>query len=438
MKKYLLSTFFLVLSFTGRTQEGTIKEAAKAFIEHLKNARYTEAESSIDSSVIHMLNAKVLENAWNTITRQFGVLKTGEAQVTKTGTYYLAIIPLLETSLPLEYKLTFKENVKLVGFNLSPIQKKSLYKDPVYAQSGNYRMEDIKISSGTFELPGVLTLPVTEGPFPVVVFIHGSGPADKDNQVGGSKMFRDLAIGLAQKGIATIRYDKRTKVYGGRSKRENVPFTVRDETEDDALAAIEFASKVKGADGTRLYALGHSLGGMLLPRIAERSASLKGIMIAAAPARPLQDISMEQNELLFSQKPNKTAADTLQLKTVMATLKATRFTSLEGRDPDSATVYGPASYVVDLNNYYPLQTVKRFPGEVLILQGERDFQVGMKDLELWRETLKENKQAKSTTFSGLNHLFVPAGQTNTIADYDGANNVPPEVIEAISSWILKK
>ena len=64
------------------------------------------------------------------------------------------------------------------------------------------------------ELPGILTVPKGEGPFPVVVLLQGSGASDKDESVGNLKPFRDLAEGLAERGIAVYRFDKRSYVYG--------------------------------------------------------------------------------------------------------------------------------------------------------------------------------------------------------------------------------
>ena len=56
-------------------------------------------------------------------------------------------------------------------------------------------------------------------PFPGVVLVHGSGPNDRDESIGPNKPFRDLAEGLASRGIAVLRYDKRTRTHAGRVAR---------------------------------------------------------------------------------------------------------------------------------------------------------------------------------------------------------------------------
>ena len=76
--------------------------------------------------------------------------------------------------------------------------------------------ENIKVTADpAYPLDGLLTLPDgTEGPFPAVVMVHGSGPSNKDERVLKLTPFKDLAEGLAKRGIASLRYDKRTFAYG--------------------------------------------------------------------------------------------------------------------------------------------------------------------------------------------------------------------------------
>lgn len=70
------------------------------------------------------------------------------------------------------------------------------------------------------------------------MLVHGSGPNDRDDTIGPNKPFKDLPHGLGARGIAVLRYDKRTKVHGGKMTAPNLKLTVFEETiEDAALAA---------------------------------------------------------------------------------------------------------------------------------------------------------------------------------------------------------
>jgi dienelactone hydrolase len=93
-----------------------------------------------------------------------------------------------------------------------------------------------------------------------------SGPNDRDETIGPNKPFQDLAWGLASQGIAVLRYDKRTRVYPAQFVA--LPnATVKEETIDDALAAVALLRNTPNIDQHRIFVLGHSLGGMLVPRI---------------------------------------------------------------------------------------------------------------------------------------------------------------------------
>ena len=156
------------------------------------------------------------------------------------------------------------------------------------------RRIDIEVQIGDRnDLPGTLTLPRGAGPFPVVVLVHGSGAHDRDETIGANKPFRDIAHGLAERGIAVLRYEKRTYRY--RRLLSDEQFTIDRETTYDALQAIAYLRQSRFIDHRRIFVLGHSQGGMLAPRIAGRAPDVAGVILLAAPARPLLDLLVEQH-----------------------------------------------------------------------------------------------------------------------------------------------
>src|SRR5260370_15960 len=103
---------------------------------------------------------------------------------------------------------------------------------------------------------------------------------------------RDLAWGLASRGIAVVRYDKRTRVYGARMQSRFI--TLDAEVIDDARAALYLARSASVLDSARVFLLGHSLGAMLAPTIAARDGHLAGVILLACPARRFADVLRDQ------------------------------------------------------------------------------------------------------------------------------------------------
>jgi dienelactone hydrolase len=279
----------------------------------------------------------------------------------------------------------------------------------------------VTIGSDQWKLPGTLTLPSGDGPFAAVVLVHGSGPSDRDNTKGASKIFRDLAEGLASRGIAVLRYEKRTQLY-----RSAKPATVDEETVTDAARAIALLRTQKEIDGRRIYVLGHGLGGYVAPRIAEEDGKLAGIILFAANARPIEDVVLDQAQYL-----NVPAKDMEGIRAAVKRVKA-----LDPADSDAPPLLGmPVTYLLDLKTYDPVAAARNQTIPILVLQGERDFEANTKDFALWKSGLGARKDVKFQSYSQLNHLFVAGEGKSSEAEYRKPAHVAPEVIDEIAGWV---
>jgi hypothetical protein len=294
------------------------------------------------------------------------------------------------------------------------------------------------VGSGEWALPGTLTLPVGDGPFPAIVLVHGSGANDRDETVGPNKPFRDLAWGLASRGIAVLRYEKRTKQYAAKFTGEGrAKLTVKEETVDDALAAVALLRQTKEIDPARIYVLGHSLGAYLLPKIGVADPQITGLIGLAGPVRPLEDLILEQYTYVLS-LDGVSAEERAQLDELAAQVARVRDPGLSATTPAVDLPLGiPASYWLDLRGYNPAEVAKGLTQPMLILQGGRDYQVTVVDFEGWQSALasRSSDGTRLKLYPNLNHLFMAGEGKSTPAEYEIAGNVAEEVIVDIADWI---
>lgn len=301
-----------------------------------------------------------------------------------------------------------------------------------YANASDFTETRLTLQIKKFKLPAILTMPThAKGPVAGVVLVHGSGPQDMDETQGPNKVFRDLAWGLAANGVATLRYEKRTRKYGARINPEKI--NLEWETIDDALAGAKLLRRQKGIGGGRVFILGHSLGGMAAPLIAERDSKLAGIIIMAGNARPLVELIEDQLTYLsgLGGKEAEQARAILDVsRPAIAAIKAGK--PEEAKEP---LLGAPNAYWADLSRRDTLSAAEKLTMPLLILQGGRDYLVTMKDYDLWTSRLGKKKSVTFKLYPDLNHGMIPGKATPGPADDITAGHVDVTVIKDIAAWV---
>ena len=254
------------------------------------------------------LSPEVFKDMFKQSEKQFGQLQSkGEWQKESAQGITLYHSDLKFERYSLRFLLSFDADGKMNTIRLMPVPAASTARPVVYNKEKMLE-RDVTVGADGFKLPGTLTLPVGKRKVPVVIFVHGSGPQDRDETVGPNKPFRDLAWGLAERGIATLRYEKRTKAYGAACVPEGREIDYDTESVDDAVAIAAWAKTLPEVDSDSVYVLGHSLGATLAPRIAEQADGLAGIILVAALARPFEDAIVEQVTYISSLKDSSDSA----------------------------------------------------------------------------------------------------------------------------------
>lgn len=339
-----------------------------------------------------------------------------------------------------EFKMTvvYGSDGKIVGLYLSSGAS-------VTTPPSDVIEKDIIIGEGTaYPLMGKITYKKgLTGKNPTVILVHGSGPNDMNESVGATTTFADLAYGLAQKGIVVIRYDKRTYAYSGKMTQLQTAgtLTVKEESVDDAILAKELAAKQELVDPNKIYLLGHSMGGMLAPRIDKQANnSFAGLIIMAGTPQKFWEIVLDQNNAAIA-KMSDGAQKTLAKNQVKAeTEKAKKIDNGTLDEAKGQTAFSlPGVYLKDFDSYDPISILKETTKPILIMQGSEDFQVKAdKDFELYKTGLSGRSNTVFKLYQGLNHLFMVSKGPGkgTTAEYNNANNVDTQVINDIASFVL--
>ncbi|HPZ08528.1 MAG TPA: DUF3887 domain-containing protein [Candidatus Eremiobacteraeota bacterium] len=388
-------------------------EAAKEFVNLLAEGKYEDAVKDFDIAMEKALPPAKLKEAWEAVIKEAGGFK--------------------------EQAGTRSEKMDSVAGIFFPTAQISSYEPPSYADPGKFTEKEITVGSKDWPLPGTLTLPAGDGPFPLVVLVHGSGPQDRDETLGPSKPFKDLAWGLASRGIAVLRYEKRTKEHRLKMVAEKKAITVKEETVDDALASVAILRDMDKIDKNRIFVLGHSLGGMLIPRIGKGDSEIAGfIIMGGATARPLEDIFLDQMEYIFSLDGEISETEEKELKKIREGVAKIKDPALSPDTPEEELLMGvPAAYWLDLRDYKPAEVMKTLPHPVLIIQGERDYQVTMEDFGIWKESLADRKNTEFKSYPELNHLFIQGEGKSVPKEYKMPGHVAEYVIEDIAGWVKK-
>lgn len=416
---------------TNKNQGKTPEDIATAIVTDLSTGEYTKAmdDFSYNQEMKKAMSPKVYEDLWTQLTGQFGsFVKINGLKVEESEGFLMVRVQCIFEKGNTDIQVTFDESNAITGLFIKPYSGETVALVP----PDSVKEKSITFGEDAFLLSGTFTTPMVGESFPCVILVHGSGPNDRDETIGANAPFRDIAWDLAKGGIATIRYDKRTKTYGSQIGDKITP---KEETIEDARYALSLAQTLPEVNASEIYILGHSLGGYLMPKIAEITPEAKGYIIMGGSTSPLEDLMARQYEYLAGLdgiKSNEEVEKTKDFKTAWNKIK--QLTPESNYSP-SELMGVPKEYWLYLKNYAPAEEMKGVEKPVLILQGEGDYQVDMAEYKGWKDALSENTNVVFKSYPGLNHLFIMGNGSKSPEEYEIPGKVSQEVIEDIENFI---
>lgn len=406
---------------------------ATRLLDRMNAGEYAQAESMFTAEMAKAVPAAKLKAVWESLPAQAGTAKgRGDPTVDTQGGTTLVTVPLPYEKTGLVAKVAVAADGRISGFLIQPAPPPA---PAPPADDAGFSERDFGIGTGDRALPGTLAIPKGEPPsagWPTVVLVHGSGPHDRDETIGPNRPFLDIARGLAAQGIAVLRYEKRTQArpqdFAERA------YTIDDETTDDAVAAIAALRATEGVDPKRVFVFGHSQGGMLAPRIALKAGDVAGLVLFAAPARPLLDILIEQNVRMAVLGDGKTSdAERAAIERLKLQVQTAR---KDGDAAADALPMGlPASYWRSTDAVDPVVEAREAKLPMLVLQGARDIQVVDADWQRWRAGFHDDPKVAFKLYEKLNHLGIAGEGEGSLAEYGTPGQLDAQLIADVAGWI---
>lgn len=406
------------------------REACRA-AEDLVEGRAGDLVLRFEASLARALPRARLTRAWGATTRGLGPLIEVRTLMTESvgeSEHVQLLVRFDHGERLVDVVLRPSGRLSMLGFGPAP----RIWKPPSYADPAVFAETALTVGREP-TLPALLSLPRRGRPLPGAIIVHGSGPADEDcsaHPLGlGNKPCKDLAWGLASRGVAVLRYQKR-------SLAQTEPFASLDEeVVRDACAARALLASRPEIDPQRIVVIGHSLGGALAPRIARSCGGVAALVLLASPARPM--VAVLAGQIAYTKwragNPELAAEQVSDLYDLEEQVNRP-----EADPQEELTMLGsvaPRSYWHDLFALDPVAEAQDLSLPMLVIQGERDYQVALADFELWRRSSRCPERVIARRYAGLDHDLVPGSGLSSHYDYYEARHVDLLVLVDIARFV---
>ncbi|WP_216897455.1 alpha/beta hydrolase [Nocardia alni] len=402
--------------------------------------RFGEVHDLFAPQLRDALTAEQLRDTWTDALARTGPITEIGDPITEPGRSQLTLvkIPVKCANEGFALVLGVDDTGWLWSWRLRALGEAQPWIPPDYADPTSFTESNVTVGSGVLAVPGILSMPATPGRRPAVVQLPGSGPMDRDSTLPqtSNKPLKDVAWGIASKGIAVLRFDKVTFTHPDKLDIER-DATLTVEYIDHAIAAIRMLREHPSIDPARIFLLGHSEGGTVAPRIAAAEPVLAGLIILAGATAPLHHTMVRQYRYLIGLQPDIDVDTHPAVQEIIRQAALIDSPELSVSTPTSDLPdHLPAYRWIEMRDNPPTTTAAQLDIPMLILQGRRDYQVTVDDdLVGWQNDLGGRDDVTIRIYEADNHQFFSGSGPSTPMEYIPAQHVDPAVVADIADWV---
>lgn len=333
------------------------------------------------------------------------------------------------------------QHLEIIRDGYRPSQTKPPQQNQISKAEGIFE-EEVVFQSANIRMSGAITGPSlhNDNLLPGALFISGSGKQDRDGKTLDLTVdlhSKNIAYSLSASGYICFRYDDRG-VGLSKDYRESVSFS-----DDilDAHSALSYLRSRRGVNDKKIFLIGHSAGAIIALALAADHPNIAGVILMAAPAKPLKDILVDQ--LIAIQRLNN--ATKKQINLALEHQKSFFF-FIKGYQkgqtvPERFSIYKDSMmWFKELLFFDPMKVLEQVGCPILILQGEKDIQIGPENAVLLSDRLSEfgHTSHRVKIFPNLDHLFMKSVDGNIARYFDKSRSISVEVIEYMRDWLDKQ
>ena len=256
--------------------------------------------------------------------------------------------------------------------------------------------QKLMLKSEKYDIPAIFTLPETDGRLPCVIMCHGTG-SSKDE---AGNQYVDLADKLARKGVASIRFDF---AGCGESTDTGINQTFMAEVAD-TVKAYEFVTSQERIDSNRIGIIGYSQGDRVMAMFLDKYYDkIKAAVSWSGACHNGEGAFAGWYDVFYPQAVEQGyAAIPLGWRSDLIV---------------------PLAWFEEIRNTKPLDALKKYTGELLVMAGDADVLVPMPHCE---EIAATNEKAELIIYEGADHNF------NVMTD---DKSVSEDMVETTAQWL---